>query len=70
MDYGWLISGPGSTWIVHEETAFGLDLYLTRNFKRASVIMHPQEALKHCVEKWPETEGTFKLWTLTAEIVE
>ena len=39
MDFGWIISGPGSTWVDE-------DFRLVRNFKAAGVFDDPAEALK------------------------
>lgn len=60
MDFGWIISGPGSTWVDE-------DFRLVRNFKAAGVFDDPAEALKilnarHKGIKW-------KLHKLTAELV-
>lgn len=61
MRYGWLISGPGSTWVAH-------GFVLTRNFQEACVYDDPQKTLEELRICYPDCKWT--LYTLTAEPVE
>lgn len=61
MDYGWLISGPGSTWVDENFT-------LVRNVKFAGIFDDPAKALQYLKEQ--HDKGIkWKLHKLTAELV-
>jgi len=70
MEYGWLIAGPGTTWVIIRApiNLYTVQLELTRNFREATPVFEPQKALKRCEAEWPGIK--FKLWTLKAEAVE
>jgi len=63
MDFGWIISGPGSTWVDE-------DFDLVRNPKDAGVFHDPGKALKELQAKYVTGKDfKWKLHKLTAELV-